>query len=170
MSKLDLLKYSGNYDELYTPIEAVKIILPYIKPNSIIWCPFDTITSNYVKVLTEAGHKVIYTHINNGGDFFFQNPPKGTNYIISNPPYSIKDHILERVYYLGIPFMLLLPLSTLEGKLRHHLFNMYGVELLVIDSRIDYNGKGNNYINTSYFCKDVLPEKLNFVKLKKGGI
>lgn len=28
-------------DEVYTPEYAVKPILKYIKPNQVIWCPFD---------------------------------------------------------------------------------------------------------------------------------
>ena len=38
-------------DEYYTPNYAITPILRYLKPNSIVWCPFDTDKSNYVKML-----------------------------------------------------------------------------------------------------------------------
>lgn len=72
--KMDVVANSGN-DEFYTPEYAIKPILKYIKPNSIIWCPFDTEDSLFVKKFKEAGHKVVATHINTGTDFFDCLPP-----------------------------------------------------------------------------------------------
>ena len=37
-------------DEYYTPNYAIEPILKYLKPNSIVWCPFDTVNSNFVKI------------------------------------------------------------------------------------------------------------------------
>ena len=67
--KMDKVANSGN-DEFYTPRYAVKPILKYLKPNSTIWCPFDTQQSLFVQEFQNAGHKVIHTHINEGSDFF----------------------------------------------------------------------------------------------------
>lgn len=57
-------------DEVYTPAYAVKPLLKYLdkgnKPCYTIWCPFDKEESEYVKLLSAAGHKVIATHIDNG--------------------------------------------------------------------------------------------------------
>ena len=50
-------------DEYYTPRILVEPILKYIKPNSTIWCPFDTEDSEFVSCFRENGHKVICTHI-----------------------------------------------------------------------------------------------------------
>ena len=60
--KLDIVANSGN-DEFYTPLYAIEPILKYIKPNSTIWCPFDTEESLFVNELIKGGHKVINTHI-----------------------------------------------------------------------------------------------------------
>jgi hypothetical protein len=35
-------------DEYYTPPILVKPILKYLKPNSTVWCPFDTEDSEFV--------------------------------------------------------------------------------------------------------------------------
>lgn len=37
-------------DEYYTPAYAVRPILNYLKPGTVIWCPFDTGESQYVKI------------------------------------------------------------------------------------------------------------------------
>lgn len=44
---------SSKNDNFYTPAYAVIPILKYIKPNSKVWCPFDTKESNYVKLLSQ---------------------------------------------------------------------------------------------------------------------
>lgn len=62
--KMDEVANSGN-DEFYTPLYAIKPIVPYLKPNSLVWCPFDTEDSLFVKHLRSVGHDVIATHISN---------------------------------------------------------------------------------------------------------
>lgn len=42
-------------DEFYTPYYAIKPLLKYLKPNSIIWCPFDTKDSLFVQALERGG-------------------------------------------------------------------------------------------------------------------
>lgn len=83
-------------DETYTPAYAVKPILKYIPKNSIVWCPFDTKESEYVRLIQENGNKVIFSHIDEGKNFFFYEP-KEYDCIISNPPFSLKDEVLKKV-------------------------------------------------------------------------
>ena len=161
MSLLDMKLQSTTYDELYTPRHAVLPILKYLKPHSFIWCPFDKKESEYVKVLTENGHQVICTHQDYDEDIFKIEIPN-CDYIISNPPYSIKDKVLTRLYELGKPFMMLLPITSLEGKYRNELYKKNGIQLLVLNKRIDFTGKKANYFNTSYFCWNVLPQDIMF--------
>ena len=95
-------------DENYTPFYAVEPLIKYLSSTPItIWCPFDKEWSAYVVRLKEAGHKVIHSHIDNGQDFFTYHPSEPYDMIISNPPFSKKDKILERVYTLDKPFALL---------------------------------------------------------------
>lgn len=163
MVNIGKIKSSIN-DEFRTPIAGVYAILKYLKLNTTIWCPFDTIESNFVKVLKLNGHKVIYSH-KESHDFFKWQPDERIDYIISNPPYSIKDDILERLYSLQIPFAMLLPITSLEGIRRGRLFRQHGIELLVLDRRINFiynKATKNNWFNTSYFCYRILPQKLIF--------
>lgn len=100
-------KFNKN-DEYYTPAYAVKPLLKYLLPHSNIWCPFDTAESQFVQVLDKAGHNVIHSHISMGLDFFENEPPFGTEYIISNPPYSLKTEVFQRLYELGKSFAMLI--------------------------------------------------------------
>ena len=43
------------------------------------------------------------THLSTGKDFFSTEPP-ACDYIISNPPYSLKGEVLERLFDLDKPF------------------------------------------------------------------
>lgn len=161
-------------DECLTPYYAVEPILEYIPKNKTIWCPFDKEWSAFVQLLKNKGNKVIYSHKDDGKDFFEYEPNEDYDIIISNPPFSCKDKVLERCYQLKKSFMLLLPANAIQGKFRVNLFEKYGLELLVFDLRVDFHTNGNMknttkgcHFGSSYYCKDILPEKLVFKKLKK---
>ncbi len=167
-----LLRKRGGFDELYTPAYAVEPLLKFLKPNSKILAPFDDFSSNYKKVLEEKGHSVITTHSWDGKDFldYTKEEVAEFDYIISNPPYSIKDKVIEHLYHLEKPFAMLLPIATLEGIKRGNLFRTNGIEVLVLDKRINFmeeSGGKSSYFNTSYFCWKFLPNKLIFEKVIK---
>lgn len=140
--KQAMINYTQNdkCDEFYTPRYGVIPLLKYIpKHVKNIWCPCDTEESNIVKVLKEAGYNVTCSHISEGIDFLDQNlTGKAYDMIITNPPYSNKDDFIQRCYDLGMPFALLLPLTTLEGTRRGDMFRKYGINTIVFDKRIDF--------------------------------
>ena len=157
----------GTFDELFTPAYAVKPLLNYI-PRDVktIWCPCDTLSSNIVKELVVKGYDIIFSHKDEGKDFFNYEPEE-YDMIVTNPAYSIKDEIIERCYQLKKPFALLLPLTALEGTKRHTLFKN-GIGLVVLDKRCDFNGKGSCWFNTSWFVHSNLTDgRLFFETLEK---
>lgn len=159
-------------DEWYTPDYAVFPITKYIKPNSIIWCPFDTDDSFYVKRLKLMGHTVVNTHISKGQDFFTTNPPDGVEYIISNPPFSLKVEVLDRLFKLKIPFAMLIGMAGLFEASRFELFYKNSdIELMLFDKRVKflktYKGKlqGQPPFPSCYVCSGILDKQIKFVKL-----
>lgn len=58
--------------------------------------------------------------------------------IITNPPYSLKNEFLKKCYEYNKSFLLLLPLTSLEGKERCKLYIENGIELIVLDKRINF--------------------------------
>lgn len=161
-------------DEVYTPSYAVRPLLKYINPNSVIWCPFDDENSEYVKIFREEGYRVIASHIDEGKNFFEYEPEELYDVIISNPPFSIKDEILARLYELDKPYALLLPIPSLQGQKRFPY--MKNCEALIFDKRINFYTtpardaiqKGVSF-GSFYLCYKFLPEKLIFEELDKEG-
>ena len=166
------LNASRNNDECYTPHYAVNPLIKYISSQLTVWCPFDTINSAFVNELFINGNKVIFSHINDGKDFFNYEPPY-YDIIISNPPFSIKDAVLKRLYELNKPFAMLLPVNTIQGVTRYKYFKN-GIQLLVFDQRIGFHNL-NNMITTvegspfasAYFCRNLLPKDLIIEHLNK---
>lgn len=128
-------KTDAESDEMFTPDYAVVPILKHAKRFKKIWCPFDKTDSEFVKVLSQNGFEVIYSHIDDGKNFFFYEPEE-YDCIISNPPFSLKDMVLKRLNELGKPFAILLPLPALQGQKRFEY--LIGCQALVFDKRINF--------------------------------
>ena len=153
-------------DEFYTPKEAIYPLLKYLDKNKIYWECTDFGDSNITKVLKENGFNVIATR-KEEFDFLKNDPVFDFDVIITNPPYSIKDKFLKKCYELDKTFALLLPITSLEGKIRGKLYREKGIELVVLDKRINFmKEKKNVWFNTSWFCHKICNRQLNFEKVK----
>lgn len=181
--KLDLItnKQSGfiyentnKNDEYYTPDYAIEPILEYLKPNSIVWCPFDMEESNYVKLLKKQGHRVINTHIGIGFDFLTCKVPE-CDYIISNPPYSLKYEVFTRLFEINKPFAMLVGIVGLfESKKRFTMFADNDFEIMYFDKRISYfksyddqKPSLNPPFSSVYLCSNLLPKQIVFKNIVK---
>ena len=173
--KMDIVAGSGN-DEFYTPLYAVKPITNYIKPNSTIWCPFDMENSIFVKEFKNQGHKVISTHIFNGEDFFEIDIPK-CDYIISNPPYSLKAEVFMRLFEIEKPFAMLVGIVGLfESQKRFEMFRDNDFEIMYMNRRVAYfksyeeqKPSLNPPFSSVYLCKNMLPKPIIFEEIKKSN-
>lgn len=162
------MKNNGS-DDFQTPKEALYPLLPYIKKEWRIWeCACGR--GNLVNEFKKLGYDVIGTDITNGKQYDFRySKIEPTDFVITNPPYSLKDIFLERCYELGKPFALLLPLTTFEGRTRQYLFKKYGVQVIFFNRRINFttpsgNGSGSWFM-TAWFTNWLnLPRDLNFVE------
>lgn len=117
-------------DECYTPASAVWPLVKYLDKfrGKTIWCPFDTAESEFVKVLRAAGHTVVHQHLSDGDNFYdagdglFATPVPDFDLIVSNPPFSNKARLVERVIKFGKPFALMLPMTWLNDSAPYRLF------------------------------------------------
>lgn len=155
MGKLKLMGINHS-DELETPEHAFNILKPFIPKDKIIFEGFVG-GGKLKRKMEQEGFKVVYS------EDFFNNIPE-YDILISNPPFSIKDKILNECYKRNKPFALLLPITALEGIKRQELYKKYGIKILFPKRRIDFNGKKAVWFYTAWFCwKLNLPKELNFL-------
>ncbi len=164
---------SGN-DEYYTPRYAITPLLKYLNRGGVIWCPFDTAESNYVKLLQENGYEVIHSHINEGKDFFDASVPN-CDYIISNPPYSVKTQVFERLFEIGKPFAMLVGVVGLfESQRRFNMFRLNKFEIMYFNLRVSYFDDNRNFksppFSSVYVCHNILPKQIVFETIEKTSV
>ena len=158
-------------NEYYTPSYAVEPLLEFLEVyrNDIIWCPFDTKDSEFVKVLTREGFKVIYSHVDDGKNFFTYEPDD-YQVIVSNPPFQNKKETFERLLSFNKPFAMLMTLTWLNDSAPKKLFRDKDLQLLMFDERIKYKNAGEDKINFSsaYYCYNFLPKQIIMRSLKEN--
>ena len=160
-------------DEYFTPPYAVYPIMRRLRPGATIWCPFDSMYSAFVKVFSNSGFHVIYGHIQTGQDFFQMDVPE-CDYIISNPPYSLKNQVLERLYRIGKPFALLINFQGIfSSRERFQMFQAHQVEMLWLHPRVGYISEDGKLFQSAPFqsgclCSGICENQLEFEYLDKN--
>jgi hypothetical protein len=158
------LMYSeGNNDECYTPKYGVTPILKYIPKDVIVWCPFDTIDSEFVKQISKQ-NEVVFTHIQYGQDFLTYEPDNW-DVIVSNPPFTNKRKFFERALSFEKPFALIMTNTWLNDSAPKQLFKDKDLQLLMFDKRMKFlspDGRANDKItfSSSYYCWNFLPQQI----------
>jgi len=126
-------------------------------------------------MLTANGHNVKSSHIWEGKDFFKEQPPQGTDYIISNPPYSMKAEVFERLFELKTPFAMLVGVVGLfESQRRFNMFKDNEFEIMYFDKRVSYfknydeqKTSLNPPFSSVYICSGILPKQIIFEQITK---
>ena len=179
-------------DRCQTPPYALTPLLPYVKRFDIMWEPaagerllLEGLSNNvsgiiYHSDILDKPHSV---------DFFHNDVLEGRGdnvAIVTNPPYSLKYPWLERCYELGYPFALLMPADTLFAKRANTLFQKYGIEIILMNPRIDFkmpdlgwSGNGAQMATAWFTWKlsigqmitfaDISEEKKAFKKVLRDG-
>jgi len=174
-------------DELYTPSILVEPIIKYLeifnieylefentkhnllkKRKPIILCPFDTENSEFVIAFSKLKNfDLKYGHIDSGQNFF--NYDYGEyDIIISNPPFSKKKIIYEKLLKEGKSFALLGNAMQINYEEIGRLFSDYKMQILSFDRRVSFNGGYSSFMSI-YFCNNFLPRDLIFERLEHGN-
>ena len=153
-------------DEYYTRQEDAEIIASNIIQLPLkVWLPFNDTNSVWVDVLRERGFETVATE----GDFFTTAPPAGVQCIISNPPFSTKKEVMDRIRKLGLRFVLILPFQWLNDGIPME----YGHQIMLFRQRMHFNtpqGCLNKPRANCFVLSDGLLKKdLTFVDKKKWG-
>jgi len=175
-STLRDIKTGYGADDFQTPGYAIDWLMPFLDKRMSIWEPACG-KGNLVRAFETAGMlDVVGTDILTGDDFL-QAPecPEGrkiyNTYIITNPPFSGTNKLafIERCYYFGCSFALLMPFGALEGIKRQALYREHGIQLLVPPRRIVFETpsgkKSSPWQAHAWFCwKLNLPSDLFFAE------
>lgn len=130
-------------DNCKTTLEDWNDIKDYLPTNDKkIWCPFvcDLDDLSLREVLPE--NEII--HIDQD---FFEYQPEEWDIVVDNPPFSIMPKILERLFELDKPFMILSPVSKLRSKYMGRLMkDKEDVSIIYPSFRFYYKYKDNEEV------------------------
>ena len=152
-------------DEYYTRREDAEIIADHLIQLPLrVWLPFNDTESVWVQVLTDRGFEVVATD----GDFFTTEPPSGVQCIISNPPFSKKREVMERIKALNLRFALILPFQWLNDGVPLE----YGHQVMFFRQRMHFNtpqgGLNKPRANCFVLSDGLLKSDLTFIDKRKG--
>ena len=138
-----------------------------INRKLVVYCPFDTEESEYVRYFKENGAEVIHGDIKTGQDFF-EKPIPECDLVISNPPFSRKREIFTKLFAANVPFALLLNLQAMQYQEMGQLFfeeqqRTEAIQFIIPDKKVSFDGHTAAFCSGYYCWKFV--EKTSFVHL-----
>ena len=97
------------------------------------------------------------------------------DYIISNPPYSLKGDVIDRLFEIGKPFAMLVGVVGLfESQPRFNLFRSHEFEIMYLNKRVSYfkdyaeqKPSLNPPFSSVYICSKMLPRTIVFEEIDK---
>lgn len=101
------------------------------------------------------------------GEDFFEHD-RG-DYVLSNPPFSMKNEIVKRLYELDKPFMLLLPIQCIPLLCFRKQWEAGDIQLVLFGDRVHYLEPDESKtagcpFDSVFICyKMNLPEQLNYI-------
>ena len=104
-----LHKSDKTNDNYSTPPEVWENIKQYLPTNEgqVVWEPFFNTDSKSPCHLSALGCNVLYSN----ADFFASKPVIATH-IVTNPPFSCKEKVFQRLSQFDLPFIVILPQSV----------------------------------------------------------
>ncbi len=122
-----------NFNDMYTPPEAMDYICPFLDKSLQYWeaCPGKR---HMVNALIDRGFNVAYGVF----DCLKDTPRSPWDFFITNPPFNGNKKFLARAIELGKPFALLLRLEHLGGVEAMRLLKDLDFKLVIPERRINY--------------------------------
>jgi len=146
-------------DQYNTTPEMWEMINHLIPKDKILFEAFlkDNWSSKSAITLRKLGHSVV-------GDptmDFFNEPPE-YDIIVSNPPYSIKKKIFERLAVLDKPFILIVPISTIT-KQYVKVLERDKIQMIIPSKRMQFERSGVElsrcWFDTCFLCYKINLER-----------
>tara|TARA_Y100000004_G_C8806602_1_gene365768 strand:+ start:61 stop:567 length:507 start_codon:yes stop_codon:yes gene_type:complete len=151
------------HDDFFTKEETFKQIAPFIPKDKKVYMPF---YSPYSKCNEYLGKYIDNEIVYEDKDFFSYKITDGI--ICDNPPFSIKQKILKKLFEDDTPFMLILPISSICYKY-FRLYQNTDLQIIIFNGRPKYNkcnsdgviydGKSSPAFDSVVFCYKIGLEK-----------
>lgn len=167
MSKVFNAKVS-NSDYFYTPTWVTELLLRHISFRGKIVLEPACGERHIVNYLKGSGISCYGFDIKSSYDFLKTSKDKVRltyDCIITNPPFSLKDQFIEKCIEIGIPWVLLLPIQSIQGKKRNELFSkVEDLSIIIPNKRVAFiGGKNSPNFASAWFCSGFkLPKQLIF--------
>ena len=126
-------------------------------------------------MLREHDFDVTFSHIETGTDFFSIRNLGEYDAVVSNPPFSKRQKILERLFGSGVPFAMIMNFNGLfDSKARWKLFRDNRFELLVPCGRMHFfneqcEGNSPNF-QSVYVCSGICDKQIEFCQTEQISI
>jgi hypothetical protein len=153
-------------DNYYTPKSAWEAIQDYIPLQAVIWEGF-TGNGHSAEFLRDLGFEVI----SNEEDFFENNHG---DIVVTNPPFSKKRQVFQRLKELDKPFIVIAPVSMIVTKYFRETFENGEIQIIIPRRRIQFlnDDENGNPIRINkcnfdcfYYCyKMNLPNDITWLK------
>lgn len=135
-NKINYLTKNILSDEWYTPDNVVRYIKENFNIHGTIICPYDTDTSSFVKFFPNS--------INNINDFLEND--YSYDICITNPPFSLKEKVLQKLLTDKKEAILILPQTFLYSVTFYNLLKKYRFlyEIYIPRKRIYFYNKNGD--------------------------
>ena len=117
-------------DEYNTPDEYLDVVLPYLEKATWV----DPFTVNSTNRIVKYWRKRKIDHVVYHGNFFNYTAPDNV-FVWSNPPYSIKKKIINKLLKDKVHFILLVPLQTMATKYATTMLKTGDIKISILSDR-----------------------------------
>src|SRR5210317_458215 len=148
MASLTLRGNSFHKDDDYETTEEMWVMIKHIIPHGkIVYEPFYC-SGRSGEIMREMG----FITIHEDEDFFIHHKRHTYDIIVSNPPFSIKNKILQTLYQIDKPFILIVPLSIITKKYFTELYKDKDISILIPPKRMKFSKAGNQLDRCWFDC------------------
>lgn len=143
----DPCKWKGNRREIgedffETPTSSIIPVLKYIpKDIKIVWEPTngkDGLSKHLTQYEVVKTDKYPKTDDSREFDFLVDTPDFEYDFIMFNPPFSLKTQFLKRAIELGKPFLFICPVTIIETAKRSQMFHDKQLSIINLSNRTNY--------------------------------
>lgn len=168
--------YKRNASDFYpTPPEATQALLDFLKlqKGTRVWEPACG-EGHMVDAMKANGLECIGTDINTGTDFLAADIPEGTEWIITNPPFSLAEQFIRKSAEHNVAFAMLLKSQYWHAAKRVALFStITPAYVLPLTWRPDFlfksRGKGSPLMDVIWCVWIPGARRTEYIPLEKPG-